>query len=117
MSKNTPDGSAKRSKPQRLLVINFGDRVAGFSDEPLRTRLVIAPWITDGRADAEIERFVELSLSPFWRDLFWPGLKRFEVVTEKLTPSEIRHRRFERQLLRSIGQAGRIVRGEGVRHG
>lgn len=95
----------------RLLVVVCGDWVRIYSDSRHFVCEVVAPAMPP-RWDDLVESWVDLQVPRSHRDLLFPVFQVWQDVLRPAPPSEFVRRDFERELFRSIEEAGRIARGE-----
>lgn len=97
------DCSNKRPRRERVLVVPHADgHLEVFGSENVIVRIERLPVTNSRDAEAIAEDFLERSLPPIWRELYFPGMRRATGTAQLLLPSTIRRATDIEQSLQSL---------------
>ncbi len=88
-----------RQRREPILIVTHGDGTFDVHAENLSVNIVKTPYLGGSYQFPQAEDYLEETLSPFWRKLYFPGLIKASGDTRPLTPSSIQEAEFVDSML------------------
>ena len=99
--------SPRRQPQEKVLIVGHADGYLElFGPEHITAKIVRCPVAFNAEMETMAEDFLELSLPPVWRSLFFPGYCRASAMLRPLLPTEIQDSKVVAELLKTLNSIG-----------
>jgi hypothetical protein len=103
----------KRQQREPVLVVLHADGwVEVFAERHVDARIAVMPFMASAEGQIAADQNLEADLPYPFRTLYWPSRRRAADMVRTVRPSDIARRDWNIEFLRSLEQAGRILRGD-----
>jgi hypothetical protein len=94
-----------RQEQEKVLIVSYPDDFLElFGPKHITAKIVRCPAAFNSEMQRQAEGFLELSLPPAWRPLFYPGYCRASASLRPLLPTTIQDAKVVSKILRTLSK-------------